>query len=360
MPVIDADTHVIESEAIWEFFDEDMASRKPVLVPYRDPTGGNLRNFWVLDGKVVPKPQGKGGQALATPPIDPDKRTSLDWRTRDLSDVGARLAAADKMGVETQVIYPTLFIAYLTDDVALEVALCRAYNRFQADVWSRGGGRLRWVVVPPLQNVDKSIEELHFGKEHGAVGVMFRGIEKDRSLADPYFFPVYREAGQLGLSVCIHTGPGCPTLTEMTDSRLSFVFQHVRMLPVMAFHDLIVNRVPEKFPDLRIGFIETNSSWVPFLAHYLKRRLKTNRDGVVFSRSLFQDYRLYVACEADEDLPYLLNYVGEDNMVTGSDYGHQDQSAEPQLIELLRERNDVDPATMDKILVENPARFYGI
>lgn len=38
-----------------------------------------------------------------------------------------------------------------------------------------------------------------------------------------------------------------------------------------------------------------------------------------FGPALFQDYLIYVACEADEDIPYLLNYMGEDNLMIGSD-----------------------------------------
>ena len=40
-------------------------------------------------------------------------------------------------------IYPTLFLIYLTDDVQLEIAVCRAYNRFVAQAWEQSGGRLR-------------------------------------------------------------------------------------------------------------------------------------------------------------------------------------------------------------------------
>lgn len=356
--IVDADTHVIESEAMWEFFDEELADRKPALVPYRDPVARNLRTFWVIDGRLVPKPLGVGGQLLATPPLDEQQRTAKDWRVRELSDLESRLADADQMGVDIQVIYPTIFIAYLTDDVALEVALARSYNRFMADVWSRGRDRLRWVIVPPLRNLDRTIEELHFGKEHGAVGVMFRGVEKDRSLADPYFFPVYEEASRLDLPICVHTGPGCPALTEIVDTRLSSVFPAVRMLLVWAFYDLVANKVPERFPELRIGFIEANSSWVPFLAHFLHRRTKRGR--AAYGPSMFHDYRLYVACEADEDLPYLLTYIGEDNMISGSDYGHQDQSTEPDLVHILRARADVPTPVMDKILSDNPRRFYGL
>ena len=42
---------------------------------------------------------------------------------REITDPEARLRDMDKSGFDVQVIYPTLFLIYLTDDVALEVAL---------------------------------------------------------------------------------------------------------------------------------------------------------------------------------------------------------------------------------------------
>jgi hypothetical protein len=41
-----------------------------------------------------------------------------------------------------------------------------------------------------------------------------------------------------------------------------------------------------------------------------------------FEVSIGKNYNLYISCESDEDLPYLMDYIGEDNLITGSDYGH--------------------------------------
>ena len=114
--VIDADTHVVESEAIWRLFDKDMEHRRPVGVACEDAATGNSRIRWLIDGELIPKPDGKGGHALQTPPIDPAEAAGHSWMTRALLDIPARLADADRMGVETQVIFPTLFIAHLTFD----------------------------------------------------------------------------------------------------------------------------------------------------------------------------------------------------------------------------------------------------
>jgi hypothetical protein len=43
-------------------------------------------------------------------------------------------------------------------------------------------------------------------------------------------------------------------------------------------------------------------------------------------QELFREYRLWVACEADEELPHLVRFLGEDNLIIGSDYGHNDPS----------------------------------
>lgn len=70
--VIDADTHVVESEAMWEFFDEERRHLKPVLVGTPDPATGRIRNRWVIGNRLVPHPAGFGGHNAQAPPADPE------------------------------------------------------------------------------------------------------------------------------------------------------------------------------------------------------------------------------------------------------------------------------------------------
>ena len=42
-------------------------------------------------------------------------------------------------------------------------------------------------------------------------------------------------------------------------------------MPILAFRDLIGNRIPEQYPKLKFGFIEASAGWVPFMMHILKR-----------------------------------------------------------------------------------------
>ncbi len=75
---------------------------------------------------------------------------------------------------------------------------------------------------------------------------------------------------------------------------------------------------------------------------------------------LVKKYRLYVACEADEDIGYLVRYIGEDNLIIGSDYGHRDPSEERELVNTMKSREDIPAFLTNKILSDNPKSFYGL
>ena len=83
-----------------------------------------------------------------------------------------------------------------------------------------------------------------------------------------------------------------------------------------------------KFPKLRFGAIEISSSWVPHVCHDLASRMKRLYDREMNPRTILQENRIYVACQTDDDLPYVLQYAGEDRLVIGSDYGHADTASE--------------------------------
>jgi predicted TIM-barrel fold metal-dependent hydrolase len=67
-----------------------------------------------------------------------------------------------------------------------------------------------------------------------------------------------------------------------------------------------------------------------------------------------------VACQTDDDLDYVLQYAGEDNIMIGSDYGHADTASEIAALQHLRSSGKVEARVIDKILSANPARFYAI
>ena len=365
--VWDADTHIAEPPEMWNFLDPEWYPRRPVIVSLPEDTQyGASDHMWLIDGQIFPKPAGRGGNILVTPSAQSSLRDRVDIKARELLDLPMRFADMQATQVDVQVVYPTLFLAYLTSDVAYEVALSKAYNRFLADVSDRSEGKIRWVVVPPLRDVAATIQELRFGKQHGACGVFFRGIEGDRTLDDPYFFPVYQEAEALDLPICVHQGQGAPALNNLVDIQRSHTFTHGRLPPLVAFRNIVANAIPELFPKLRWGFIETGMSWIPFVLYQLRGTRRA--DPSFWGPRLFEEYNIWVSYELGEDLPYLLQYVGEDHVVAGTDYGHHtpgttdrlaaDPSAQVHMVNNLRSRSDLSTEVLDKLLIHNSARLY--
>lgn len=362
--IIDCDTHVIESEEMWSLLDPSLYKRRPLIIKVPDDTYFGDRNaFWLIDGHIHPRPAGRGSFRLHTPATSDFELSRTDTRRecRELTDVAARLSDMDQLGVDVQVVYPTFFLQHVTDDPALHTGLCRAWNEWMARVYEESDGRIRWVVVPPLYSFSDCQAELRAGKARGAVGVFMHGQENQGSAASSAFFPLYEEARQLDLPICIHTGNGSQTLQEAgAGGGASAV--------MAAFNGLITNSVPEQFPGLRFGFIEAGAGWIPDVFHGLarSRRARSPRQGRFFTRDapepweLMREYNLFVACEADEDLSYILTYADRRNIVIGSDYGHVDPAFEEKMAEALQSHKEVDEAVLSDILSRNAAELYGL
>ena len=161
MPIIDADTHIDETEATWEYLREFEQEYKPITqYPSRVDPSKNPTRYWLVDGH----------RQMRFVRDDNNTRTTVE--TRELLDVQKRLRDMDAMGTEVQVLYPTLFLMEATERPEVSTALRRSYNRWLADRCAESHGRLRWVCLPPLMNMDETIKELQFAKDHGACGIL--------------------------------------------------------------------------------------------------------------------------------------------------------------------------------------------
>jgi predicted TIM-barrel fold metal-dependent hydrolase len=355
--IVDADTHVDETEATWEHLcGADERFRPKVLdfagAPSFVVDDARPHRLWQLDGKFRLRRWRD------------DKRTGTTKETRELIDVPARLRHMDELGVDVQVLYTTFFLTAITDRPEMELALTRAYNHWLAGRTAESKGRLRWVAVLPLLSIDKAVEELRFAVDHGACGVFKMGVEcGGRAASDPYFYPVYEEAERLNVPICFHTSSGDPHRDVAASARANP--NELQLNAISAFGSLVVNGVPDLFPKLRFGWIEASSSWVPYLMHDLeaKRARLTALQGFDFKKDLFREYRFYVTCDTMDDLPYILNYGVEDALMVGSDYSHADQSAELDAIRRIRTMGSegrIPDRVAQKIVSDNPLKFYGL
>jgi len=189
MLTIDADAHVIETEHTWDFLEGEDRRYRPMLV---SPKGDERSEHWMIDGKI----RGFRFQTLTEQEMQRrSEKTGKDvvapLASREMDDVGLRLKDMDRLGIDVQVLHNTICIEQLCDRPEVDVALCRSWNRWLADIWKQGDNRLRWSMLPPVSSMTDAIDEMRFAKENGAVAVCMRPIEGNRILPDPYFYPIY-------------------------------------------------------------------------------------------------------------------------------------------------------------------------
>ena len=342
MPTVDADAHVIETERTWDYIEGAEKRYRPVGIKGADASG-TQKEYWLIDGRVFPRRSNIGADT--------------NEATREMTDIAGRLRHMDELAVDVHVLYPTLFLRPVSDKPGVEAALYRSYNRWLADIWRQGNGRLLWAAMAPILSMDETLEELRWAKQHGAVAVFMRGVEHERRLSDSYFFPLYEEASNLGLAIGIHSGNGNFDIHDFYADEVGFA--KFKLAVLGGFHSLLMSEVPKQFPKLRIGIIEISAQWVPYALHDLGMRFA--RLGKSFDHcAALRDNHIWVACQTDDDLPYVLKYAGEDNLVIGSDYGHADTSSELEALRNLRHSGEVPASVLDKILDSNARSLYGL
>jgi len=345
---VDCDTHVIESLKAWSY----LASANEHFRPMQKKTDGTqsqwrgLKHFWEMpSGQLI-----ICGLNVESAPGQPPPAVRL------MDDVPGRMKWMDNLGVDTQVIIPSFFLAALFDDAKAQVALAQSYNRWQADCSKESGGRLRWSLVPPLLDMEVAIEEVKFGAANGAASVMMRPLECNKLLIDPYFFPLYEEAQKHNLAIAIHIGNAGSPIYESTGAIMHSI------VPMTAtFVNIFTSDFDVRFPELRFGFLEAASEWLTFALREISRGAETAwRRDVLLDDIPLAGTNLFVDCTFDEDLPYVLKVAGEDNLVLGSDFGHADIGTDVSAHNLISKRTDLSAQVIKKITGDNGRRLYAL
>jgi predicted TIM-barrel fold metal-dependent hydrolase len=338
--IIDADGHVREDvNAIAEYLEPPFGARK-FFFP-----------LWPGDGRF------RGARISSTP--------AKLWQDY-----------MDAVGIQCAVLYPTLGLSHgLIQEADWACALARAYNTWVHDAFLRADTRLKGIAILPIQNPAAAAGELRrCVTEFGMVGGLLPAVTYHRK---PYgsteFEPIFRQAEELGCALAIHGSPQSGLGLEVFERHIE---AHVLSHPLpIAMHciSLVFGGVIEKFPKIRIAFLEAGSSWVPFLMERMDfelERLKPSFEwrpaaAPPISKSpseYFKQGNIYVGCEAAEKtLPFVAQWLGDDHIVFPTDFPHS--FTFERFVEEVKgfaERKDLSAELSRKILWDNPKTLYGI
>ena len=373
MYLIDADGHVEESEATFsdEYMDPAFRLQRPQVVAVEQMV------YWMIEEQLYPRRVGRGAHNLGTPASYRGEKTPHARKKSDtigsmeIRGVAERIEAMDKEGISLQVLYPTLFLAYpLAANPALVTAMSSAYNRFLGDQVG-AHERLKWAAVVNLDDAAGAVEQVREAHGLGAVAVMVLGTIGDRMLDDPAFLPFYEALVERDMTLAIHVGWACPALSGLFTHIYPSSVNAFLMPVLLGFSAMVHSGLLDRFPTMRVGFLEAGCQWVHFMMDRMHHRFVHSGnfladilvDTVPKAKLAPMEYmrqgNLYLSAEVEDALlPQVVELVGEGQVVYGSDMPHGDR--EVLSSDYLKQREDLGETVKTKILQDNGARLYNL
>jgi predicted TIM-barrel fold metal-dependent hydrolase len=297
---------------------------------------------------------------------------SPEYMNRD-----ARIKRLDEQGLAGAVLYPTVGVGVeemLTHDIPALMASAVAFNRWMEEDWGYAyENRLFAAPYLSLADPEAALVELDRVLAAGARIVVMRpapvpGVGGSRSLGHPTHDPVWARLAEARVPVTFHAADsgynsyaeawGVPSVVEAFKINvLSKIITADRAIyDTMA--SLVTDGVLARFPDLKVLSIENGAAWVRPLLNVFKKVLNQSPDA--FDGDPIEQFKrqVWIAPYYEDDLRDLIELMGADKVLFGSDWPHAEGLFDP--VSYVKEIDFLDEETQDKIMRTNMAGLIGL
>jgi predicted TIM-barrel fold metal-dependent hydrolase len=279
-----------------------------------------------------------------------------------------RLQLMDEQKVDRAMMWPTLASLLeerLADDPKASAVVIHALNEWMLEHWTFNfENRIFPTPVINLSIVDEAIRELAYVVENGARAVLIRPAtvpdwgNRRRSFALPEYDPFWAKVQEAGILVGMHSSDdGYTRFTNEWDGIVGEMKPFVKSTKFAelarseyrsirdAVYSIIGHGLATRFPDIRFMPVENGSQFLPTAIKQFKKLYDRDPSGwdedplVALKRSII------VHPFFEEDVVGVVDLIGPDNVVFGSDYPHPEGLADPtSFIEEIAELPEVDKA----------------
>lgn len=372
--VISADGHVETPPDPWvRHVPDKFRDRAPRLIHLPDDRG----DAWLVEGKALLHT----GQNVTGP--GPVKFAFGSYTTKDgtpspgTGDARQRLREQDRDGIDAEVLFPPVFVTRFIEGIAdreVYLAIVRAYNEWLAeDYCSVAPDRLIGNAFMPVTGVDDAVAELEYAKAAGLRTVMFQQFPNGTGKAKPEDDQFWAKALELGIALSPHMnfGDPAPVVTARHDTAMyppaaGFAQHASNYLPGYTLCQMIVDGVFDRFPELRLYFAEANCSLLPGMLYYLDRDYVEYNDWFQVPLAKMPSEYVLEHCmfgmiqERPAIKMGLAGLMPLDWLMWGSDFPHSVGTFPNSHTYIDEAFSDVDAATRRRILIDNPAAYYGL
>jgi len=358
-PVLDADNHMYETA---EAFTKFLPPEYDKLIQYVQV---GKRTKIAVNGRIseyIPNPT---FEVVAAPGAQEEyfkgntegksRRESLGAPIRSpeaFFSPEPRLKLMDELGIHGCIMWPTLASLLeerLRDDPRATHVVVHALNQWMHEHWSFNyQDRIFPAPVITLPIVEKAIAELEWVVDRGAKIILIRpapvpGFEGERSMALPEFDPCWEKVVEADITVGLHASDdGHARYTnrwEGIHTREFLPFKDMTPFTTILMHQrrgifdmaasLIGHGLCTRFPQLRFAPVENGSGWVRPLIDALQSAYATSPR--IFEEDPVQVFKrnVWVHPFHEENPKGLVELLGADQVLFGSDYPHPEGLADP-------------------------------
>ncbi|HLN15888.1 MAG TPA: amidohydrolase family protein [Acidimicrobiales bacterium] len=375
--VADSDMHVMEPADLWQrYMDPAWEHAAPVgMTEIERDMRVKVKNAVVLRlGHVRPRASGRPWKADQDPVYQ--HAEERDW------DPKSQVMAMDMEHLDSTVLFPSrgLFVLSLQSshhigpdglEPELASAIARAYNDWMADFVAgcESPDRVFGAAMVAPHDVDGAVDELARSVERGfKAAFLVPGLVDSRPWHDRHYDPLWREAERLDVPICFHGGGTTYLKPDFAFSehldKLMLWHPFNQPLGIMFVVTCFTSGgILERFPELRLGLLEGNCSWAPFMMYRLDEHWewtgKYEAPDVLMKPSEYMLRNCYLSVEADEEpAKYYFEEYGDDNVVYSTDYPHAD-SKFPGATDCFMSM-PFDDTTKKKVLWDNYQKLYHV
>lgn len=367
--VFDSDMHIIEPADLWQrYMDPSLVDSTPVGL-----------NEWPMDLRI------QLGDRTNPPHTTTAIQTQVDIvnsqlhnYTQDLErgfDAKAQVMAMDREGIDQTVLFPSrgLYAHAFPDlDPLISEAISQAYNNWLMDFCQDGNpNRMFGAGMLPIHDVSLAAKEARrVATKLGFPAVFLRPnpVRSNEYWDDHKYDPLWREIQDIDVAVGFHEGMNSEHPTtghDRWDRGGKYAIKHAVCHPMeqmMALAAFTLGGILERFPALRVGFLEGNGSWLPFWLWRLDEhlewagQLEHQELSSKPSEYFFRQCMVSVECE-ETPVKQAIDAVGDDWFVFSTDYPHPD-SKYPESTQYFLDHMPISDGSKRKVLWDNCLRLY--
>lgn len=278
--------------------------------------------------------------------------------------------ALEEMGVDVSVIYGPGYDLWVDGiDPALAEAMARAYCLWLVDYQKTSRGRILGAAPLPIQAVERAVDVLRWARRDlGLVAFWCRpNLIQGRTLGDRYYDPLWEALCELDVALGLHGFMGSNLPSAGGDRFHRNVDLHVCEHPMelqMALLSLLVEGTFERFPKIRIGFLEGGSAWLPWWLRRIEEHFEVGdwyrTKGLQLTPTEYFQRNCWITTEPEEELLYqVIDVLGDQRILFPTDFPHPD-ALFPGAVDAFLALPRVGRESKRKILWDNALAYYGL